>query len=100
MVFKDKFDMYLSKFENYIEKYLDELKKDQVDEKLFDSIKYSLTSKGINLFTFFISFIRVSSDKIEEDSILYLLKYGNSFWNLLGDLKNKINKNKNNQINK
>ena len=38
--------MYLSKFENYIEKYLDELKKNQVDEKLFDSIKYSLTSKG------------------------------------------------------
>ncbi len=46
MVFKDKFNMYLSKFENYIEKYLDELKKNQVDEKLFDSIKYSLTSKG------------------------------------------------------
>lgn len=46
MVFKDKFDMYLSKFENYIEKYLDELKKNQVDDNLFESMKYSLTSKG------------------------------------------------------
>lgn len=46
MVFKDKFDMYFSKFESYIEKYLDELKKNQVDDNLFESIKYSLTSKG------------------------------------------------------
>lgn len=46
MVFKDKFDMYLSKFESYIEKYLDELKKNQVDDNLFESMKYSLTSKG------------------------------------------------------
>ncbi len=46
MVFKDKFDMYLSKIESYIEKYLDELKKNQVDDNLFESIKYSLTSKG------------------------------------------------------
>lgn len=46
MVFKDKFDMYLSKFESYIEKYLDEFKKNQVDDNLFESMKYSLTSKG------------------------------------------------------
>lgn len=46
MVFKDKFDMYLSKIESYIEKYLDELKKNQVDDNLFESMKYSLTSKG------------------------------------------------------
>lgn len=46
MVFKDKFDMYFSKFESYIEKYLDELKKNQVDDNLFESMKYSLTSKG------------------------------------------------------
>lgn len=46
MVFKDKFNMYISKFENYIEKYLDELKKNQVDDNLFESIKYSLISKG------------------------------------------------------
>ena len=46
MVFKDKFNMYISKFENYIEKYLDELKKNQVDDNLFESIKYSLISEG------------------------------------------------------
>lgn len=46
MVFKDKFDMYLSKIESYIEKYLDEFKKNQVDDNLFESMKYSLTSKG------------------------------------------------------
>ena len=46
MVFKDKFNMYLSKFENYIEKYLDELKKNQVNDTLFESMKYSLISKG------------------------------------------------------
>lgn len=46
MVFKDKFDMYFSKFESYIEKYLDEFKKNQVDDNLFESMKYSLTSKG------------------------------------------------------
>lgn len=46
MVFKDKFNRYISKFENYIEKYLDELKKNQVDDNLFESIKYSLISKG------------------------------------------------------
>ena len=38
--------MYFSKFESYIEKYLDELKKNQVDDNLFESMKYSLTSKG------------------------------------------------------
>ena len=38
--------MYISKFENYIEKYLDELKKNQVDDNLFESIKYSLISEG------------------------------------------------------
>lgn len=46
MVFKDKFDMYFSKIESYIEKYLDEFKKNQVDDNLFESMKYSLTSKG------------------------------------------------------
>lgn len=46
MVFKDKFNMYLSRFENYIEKYLDELKKNQVNDTLFESMKYSLISKG------------------------------------------------------
>ena len=38
--------MYLSRFENYIEKYLDELKKNQVNDTLFESMKYSLISKG------------------------------------------------------
>lgn len=46
MVFKDKFNAYLSKFENYIEKYLDEIKKNQVNNNLFESMKYSLISKG------------------------------------------------------
>lgn len=46
LIFEDKFNMYLSKFENYIEEYLDELKKNQMDDNLFESIKYSLVSKG------------------------------------------------------
>lgn len=46
LVFKDKFNVYFSRFEDYIEKYLDELKKNQVDDNLFESIKYSLLSNG------------------------------------------------------
>lgn len=45
MIFKNKFDMYVSKFEKYLEKYLSELK-GQVTEDLRESMEYSLISKG------------------------------------------------------
>ncbi|MGN1043565.1 MAG: polyprenyl synthetase family protein [Acutalibacteraceae bacterium] len=45
MGFKSEFDIYYLKFENYLEKYLDKLK-NKVDNTLFESMKYSLTSGG------------------------------------------------------